>query len=72
MQGNFNEAEGYCRLDRFLRDLAEEWQMPDNRLYYPGCATSWFDDIILNIDAANMAHQEGVWRRIVIEKPFRA
>ncbi|NLH06007.1 MAG: glucose-6-phosphate dehydrogenase [Chloroflexi bacterium] len=70
VQGNFNEAEGYCRLDRFLRDLAEEWQMPDNRLYYLAAPPSWFDDIILNIDAANMAHQEGVWRRIVIEKPF--
>jgi len=70
VQGNFNEADGYCRLDRFLQGLAEEWQMPDNRLYYLAAPPSWFEDIILNIDAAHMAHQEGVWRRIVIEKPF--
>ncbi|NDJ35810.1 MAG: glucose-6-phosphate dehydrogenase [Chloroflexi bacterium] len=71
VQSNFDEPEGYTRLDERLKELAEERDMPDNRLYYLAAPPGFYDTIIGHMGEAGIAAgQAGGWRRIIIEKPF--
>ena len=71
VRGDFDELDGFARLDQFLRDKAAERKMPDNRLYYLAAPPQTYPEIIKHLEHARMSHDtpEG-WRRIVIEKPF--
>jgi len=71
VQGGFGDEDRYRALDRFLKDKAAEKSMPDNRLYYLAAPPGWYEAIVQNIGAANMAQDsDSGWRRIIIEKPF--
>ncbi len=71
VQGNFNDVEAYGDLDHFLKQQADRLNMPDNRLYYLAAPPQFYDHIVTNLGAKDMASDsEQGWRRIVIEKPF--
>ena len=67
MAGNLTSADDFKRLDVLLR---EKEGGPANRLYYLATSPQFFVRAIQNLDAAQMAHADEGWRRIVIEKPF--
>ncbi|MRR10646.1 glucose-6-phosphate dehydrogenase, partial [bacterium] len=69
-QGNLDEGADFPRLEAFL--LAQEGE-PGNRLYYLATAPEHYPTVVRALGAAGMARplpQEGIWRRIVVEKPF--
>jgi len=70
VQGNFQDPESFVKLDKKLKEFADKKGMPDNRLYYLSTPPSVYAEIIEHIGVANMAHPDGGWRRIIIEKPF--
>lgn len=57
-------------LDATNRFLAEHEQSETNRLYYLSVAPQLYAPIIRNLGQLDMAQENAVWRRIVIEKPF--
>lgn len=68
--GTFDDAEAYPRLDATLRTLEGE---SANRLYYLATAPEYYGMIAGNLGEAGMSRQDdddGVWRRMIIEKPF--
>lgn len=69
--GNFNEAKDFKAIDDLLKEQAEEHKVPDNRTYYLAAPPQFFDDIVSNLGANEMAAEsEDGYRRIIIEKPF--
>lgn len=69
--GNFGETDDFRKLDKFLQERAQAMGVPDNRVYYLAAPPQFFESIVENLGAADMARdQDGRWRRIVIEKPF--
>ena len=70
-QLNFDDTEGYKKLDRFLDEVAEERHTGGNRIYYCATPPPTFPLIVRNLGAAAMAKEpKGAARRILIEKPF--
>jgi glucose-6-phosphate 1-dehydrogenase len=67
IHGGLTGAEDYQHLHAALPKLEEgAW----NRLYYLAVPPRFFTDIVSGLAQSGMADQNGVWRRIVIEKPF--
>ncbi len=66
-QGNLDLAGDFQRLKAFLGTL-EGCQ--SNRLYYLATAPEHYTVVIRELGAAEMASQDGYWRRVIIEKPF--
>ncbi|MFZ5820185.1 MAG: glucose-6-phosphate dehydrogenase [Chloroflexota bacterium] len=68
--GAFDDANAFIRLDQFLLTLEG---VPANRLYYLATAPEYYAPIAGYIGAAGISRDDedhGVWRRIIIEKPF--
>ncbi len=67
-QAEFGDADGYDRLNSFLRQLDRERGTAGNRLFYLATAPTDFPTIIHHLGA----HGGGgdISRRIIIEKPF--
>jgi len=69
--GDFRDPAGYVRLRTLLDQIDAERGAAGNRLYYLATPPSFYADIVAQLGAAGLAHEEGQgWRRIVIEKPF--
>jgi len=78
-QGNLDIMADFPKLESFLQTLEGG---PSNRLYYLATAPEHYAMVVSELGAAGMAKQAediavgsqpdggGVWRRIVIEKPF--
>ena len=69
-QGNLDVAQDFPRLEAFLGRLESG---PASRLYYLATAPEHYALVAGSLGAAGMAQPPagpGVWRRIVIEKPF--
>jgi glucose-6-phosphate 1-dehydrogenase len=66
-KGNLDVAEDYGRLRHTLTQLENG---PSNRLYYLATGPEYFVPIVQNLGQANLAQEDGGWRRIVVEKPF--
>ena len=68
-RGDLASPETFQTLKSRLEEL--EGSAPEtNRLYYLAVAPSLFEPGIANLGAAGLAHENGGWRRIIIEKPF--
>ncbi len=65
--GNSKTREDYEKLDAFLNEVEHG---PANRLYYMAVAPFLYVPIVENLGETHMEKYPGVWRRIVIEKPF--
>lgn len=69
-QFDFDDDEGYIKLNGFLKELDEKYNSQGNRLYYLSVSPQYFDVIVEKLDIHGMAQNEGPWKRVVIEKPF--
>ena len=68
---NFDDTDGFKRLDRLLDEVAAERHTGANRIYYCATPPPTFPLIVRNLGAAGMARApKGSARRILIEKPF--
>ena len=68
VQGGFTEPQDFSRLNKALLDI-ETTQ--SNRLYYLATPPRFFLDIAQQLHAEKlMMETDGLWRRLIIEKPF--
>ncbi len=67
VHGSLTEAEDYQHLRSALSEFEDgSW----NRLYYLAVPPRFFTEIVSGLSQNGMTDQNGVWCRIVIEKPF--
>ena len=67
VQGNLDAPEDYDTLKTFIEE--HETGLA-NRLYYLATAPNYYVPIVEQLGRLNMSAENGVWRRIIIEKPF--
>ena len=70
LAGDPGDPELYPQLEAKLKELEARRGGPPNRLFYCATPPSLYDDIVQNLGAAGLAHVDGGFTRIVIEKPF--
>ena len=71
VQGDFKDASAYQRLKGILEQACKEHSIPENYLYYLATAPNFFGEIIRQLKNAELTQEEGgLWRRVIIEKPF--
>jgi glucose-6-phosphate 1-dehydrogenase len=69
--GVFDDPASYERLQQRLDIAEKEAGIPGNHLYYLATAPTFFATIADRLGAAGLAEPPaGLWRRIVVEKPF--
>ncbi len=66
-QGHLDLPESFPALERYLQ-IKENG--PSGRLYYLATGPEFFPVIVDNLGQAGMVRPKGVWRRLVVEKPF--
>jgi glucose-6-phosphate 1-dehydrogenase len=66
--GKYSEIEHFNKLSEQLKKFENNEEA--NRLYYMALPPSIFPAIIDNLDKSNLLHENGAWRRVVLEKPF--
>ena len=69
-RASFDDEQAYPQLDAFLRQLEGG---DANRLYYLATGPDYYPVIAGHLTDAGMAQEDksqGIWRRIIIEKPF--
>ena len=69
--GDFRDAESYQKLKTLLRQVDREQGTPGNYLFYLATPPSFFGVIATELGKAGLTEEvDGLWRRIIIEKPF--
>lgn len=66
-QGRYTDLADFKKLSEFLNRLENG---SGNRLYYMATPPGIFPNIIDLLGLTNQLHENGGWRRVVIEKPF--
>ncbi len=72
-QSEFDDEGGYDRLKKFLSDLDNQFGTKGNRVFYLSTQPSYFPMIIEKLRKHGLIYdhnQEGMWSRVIIEKPF--
>ena len=67
LSGKYTEASDFQKLANTLTSLENG---EANRLFYMALPPTLFPAIIDNLDASGQLHENGAWRRVVLEKPF--
>ncbi len=67
ISGKYTEAGDFQKLADTLTGLEKG---EANRLFYMALPPTLFPAIIDNLDASGQLHENGAWRRVVLEKPF--
>ena len=67
---NFDDHEGYVKLQAMLESLDKEMGTNGNRLFYLSTAPEYFADIIHQLGDHKMAKPEKGKVHVIIEKPF--
>ena len=71
LRSDFSNAEAFSHLAAQLRDLDAQYGSAGNYLFYLATAPDFFLEIAQQLDRAGLLReQDGMWRRLVIEKPF--
>lgn len=70
LQSNFNDPEGYTKLNTLLNKLDQERGTSGNRIFYLSTPPSQYPEIIQNLGNAGLNRNRKGWTRIIIEKPF--
>jgi glucose-6-phosphate 1-dehydrogenase len=70
LQSNFNDLEGYTKLNTLLNKLDQERGTSGNRIFYLSTPPSQYPEIIQNLGAAGLNRNRKGWTRVIIEKPF--
>jgi glucose-6-phosphate 1-dehydrogenase len=69
--GEFADPAAYEKLRELLAQVDKKHGTNGNYLFYLATTPSFFAEIIRQLDACGLSHQEkGKWRRVIIEKPF--
>ncbi|WP_431854241.1 glucose-6-phosphate dehydrogenase [Azospirillum sp.] len=69
--GDFADPETYRRLTDRLADVAGRFGTDGNVLFYLATPPAAFAPIVRNLGASGLTREKGgVWRRVVVEKPF--
>ncbi len=66
-QGRYDQSGDFLILAKRLTELEKS---PSNRLYYMAIPPTLFPNIIEQLGATGQLHENGGWRRVVLEKPF--
>ncbi len=67
---NFDDHEGYAKLQQMLESIDKEMGTGGNRLFYLSTAPEYFADIIHQLGDHKMAKPEKGKVHVIIEKPF--
>lgn len=67
LSGKYTEANDFKRLAETLTNLENG---EANRLFYMALPPTLFPAIIDNLGTSGQLHENGAWRRVVLEKPF--
>jgi glucose-6-phosphate 1-dehydrogenase len=67
-QADYGSAEDHARVAAKLSELDNRFNTGGNRLFYLATPPETFDDIITHLGEQD--HDQKVWQRIIIEKPF--
>src|SRR6185437_15140050 len=67
---NFDDPDGYMRLQATLTNLDEKYGTNGNRLFYLATAPDYFAEIVHQLGEHGMAQPEKGTVRCIIEKPF--
>jgi glucose-6-phosphate 1-dehydrogenase len=70
VSGGFDDEEGYRRLKSTLEEVDSKCGAKGNVFFYLATAPNFFGDIVKHVHAQGLTHEEGRWRRVIIEKPF--
>ncbi|HLI20567.1 MAG TPA: glucose-6-phosphate dehydrogenase [Stellaceae bacterium] len=73
VQGEFEDAAAYDRLDQALAKIEGERQIPGNRVFYLATPPTAFVPIVKRLGEKGLAREKDAkdgWRRVIIEKPF--
>lgn len=71
LPGEFQDAKTYQQLQELLVQLDQDCGTQGNYLFYLATSPNFFCDIIAQLGAAGLVHEDnGHWRRVIIEKPF--
>ena len=70
VQGEFEDAAAYDRLEAKLNEVEKKRKIPGNRVYYLATPPSAFVPIVKCLGDKNLTHEDKGWRRIIVEKPF--
>jgi glucose-6-phosphate 1-dehydrogenase len=69
--GNVQQPDCYQKLKELLSQVDQDHGTQGNYFFYLATAPNLFGDVVRQLGAAGMAHDEnGRWRRVIIEKPF--
>ncbi|MFB2771012.1 glucose-6-phosphate dehydrogenase [Pelatocladus sp. BLCC-F211] len=71
LSGEFQDPSTYEQLQELLATVDQECGTRGNYLYYLATAPNFFNDIVWQLGTGGLVREEeGLWRRVIIEKPF--
>ncbi len=68
--GAYGEADAHSALETRLNEVAGQFGIEGNRLYYLATPPEEFAPIIENLGFVKKASKSEEWRRVIVEKPF--
>lgn len=69
-QFDFNDIEGYRKLDKELAEIEKECGRPLGRLFYLATSHDFFGLIVEKLRDSGLAKGGNSFRRLIVEKPF--
>jgi glucose-6-phosphate 1-dehydrogenase len=71
LAGDFNDPKLYKSITQKLAEVNKETETGGNALFYLATPQQFFGPIVKQLGDAGLIQEEsGVWRRVIIEKPF--
>ncbi len=70
LSGRFDDTKAFQELNLSLHHLHDQYDTDGNVLFYMATPPSVFGMISSSLEAVALNREEGVWRRIIVEKPF--
>ncbi len=69
--GEFTDQTTYDKLAALLQEVARTHRTSGNVLFYLAVPPTFFAEIVQRLSVAGLVREEGgVWRRVIVEKPF--
>ncbi|MDQ2747195.1 MAG: glucose-6-phosphate dehydrogenase [Acidobacteriota bacterium] len=68
--GDFAEKKTFTNLEKLLKDLDQEFDIPENYFFYLATPPSLFGPVTEQVCAIGLGGEESGWSRFIYEKPF--